>query len=463
MGGEFVDGQSKTSLDSLVFPQEYEIKHVIVSERETIQSIDNQNQLQGKIDSLCETSCPPLAGGPKSMISRRGEINCHVKEKDIPLTCTPKVRFSSLRTASSPLWGEEFIDVHKTSRKVAFTLAEVLITLGIIGVVAAITMPILLNNVESQVQAKRIENIRQKLSKVTDKMAVQSGLIGYDDTSAFIQEMQKHMKIAKVCDNNHLDACWPTKEVVLNDEGKTWEISKTKNAKTLKINKDIADNWSDTIGIVTADGTSMILSYDKTCDFDVDKDGLKSDGTISNSANCLSGVYDWNGGKKPNKLGKDIRTLGMATGLGNECGGLELGDRCFTAPFVPKPLTRAECEAQKGTLGIKYCNYDQDYWAGAVAQCKGVKNMPTAEDLAKLATLLYKGNPTVGAEESKYDLTLDTSVAKAMGFGSSDFIVWSGEEFYSLVAYYRGFGSSHTGWGNDDRDNSYSQAVCLGD
>ena len=45
-GGEFADGRSKTSSDSLVFPQEYEIKHVIVSERETIQSIVNQNQLQ---------------------------------------------------------------------------------------------------------------------------------------------------------------------------------------------------------------------------------------------------------------------------------------------------------------------------------------------------------------------------------------------------------------------------------
>ena len=32
-------------------------------------------------------------------------------------------------------------DVHNASRKAAFTLAEVLITLGIIGVVAALTLP----------------------------------------------------------------------------------------------------------------------------------------------------------------------------------------------------------------------------------------------------------------------------------------------------------------------------------
>ena len=86
------------------------------------------------------------------MISRRGKINCHVEGngnlslnnfvEDIPLTCTPKVRFSSLRTASSPRWGEEFVATNSNnSRKVAFTLAEVLITLGIIGVVAALTIP----------------------------------------------------------------------------------------------------------------------------------------------------------------------------------------------------------------------------------------------------------------------------------------------------------------------------------
>lgn len=37
-------------------------------------------------------------------------------------------------------------DAHNASRKAAFTLAEVLITLGIIGVVAALTLPSLVAN-----------------------------------------------------------------------------------------------------------------------------------------------------------------------------------------------------------------------------------------------------------------------------------------------------------------------------
>ena len=343
-----------------------------------------------------------------------------------------------------------------------FTLAEVLITLGIIGVVAAITMPVLISNVQDRVKQKRVENIKQKLSKVTDKMAVQSGLIGYGDTMAFVNEMSKHMKVAKVCDNNHIANCWPTKEVNLKDKGKTWDIAKTKNAKTLKISSDIADSWTDTVGIVTADGTPMILSYKKDCDFDVDKSGLvfNKDSAMSNSMGCLSGVFDWNGGKNPNKLGEDILTIGLASGLGTDCA-FELGGKCFTAPITPTPLTRAECKAEKDKLGIKGCYYEQDYWAGAVKQCGGVSKMPTMADLGKLATELY-GVQVGAAQNIGSGLTLDTSKASSMSFTGSNFYVWSGEESSSQDAYRRSFNSSNTNWINISRNNSV-RAVCLGD
>ncbi|MBS6602730.1 MAG: type II secretion system protein, partial [Brachyspira sp.] len=42
--------------------------------------------------------------------------------------------------------GATHVDMFKGSCKSAFTLAEVLITLGIIGVVAAMTMPTLMNS-----------------------------------------------------------------------------------------------------------------------------------------------------------------------------------------------------------------------------------------------------------------------------------------------------------------------------
>ena len=366
---------------------------------------------------------------------------------------------------TKPCHPEERSDVGiASSSKVAFTLAEVLITLGIIGIVAAMTLPAFISNVQGRIQAKRVENINQKLSKVTDKMAVQSGLIGYPDTMAFVQEMKKHMSIAKVCDNSHLAECWGTTEVDVGKD-KPWEISKTKTAKTLKIGEP--DNWADTVGIVTADGTPMILSYDKECNFDVNNTGLQFDKSSgkSNSLACLSGVFDWNGGARPNKLGDDVITLGMASGLGSSCA-VEVNGTCYTAPFLPTPLTKAECEAAvaEGKLGIKGCYYEQDYWAGAVKQCKGVSKMPTMAQLAELASQLYVGNPTIGAKENKDNIQFDSNSSTAKSLGLTPyFYLWSGEEHSSNYADSRIFDPTGSHWGNGHRGDSDFQAVCLGD
>ena len=355
--------------------------------------------------------------------------------------------------------------IDRQAGKVAFTLAEVLITLGIIGIVAALTLPAFISNVQGRIQAKRVENINQKLSKVTDKMAVQSGLIGYPDTMAFVQEMKKHMSIAKVCDNSHLSECWGTTEVDVGKD-KPWEISKTKTAKTLKINEP--DNWADTVGIVTADGTPMILSYDKNCNFDPNNAGLQYNQSSgkSNSLACLSGVFDWNGGARPNKLGDDVLTLGMASGLGSSCA-FEVNGTCYTAPFSPKPLTAQECNEQKDKLGIKYCRTDdKDFWGGAVKQCGGVSKMPTGAQLAELASQLYVGNPTIGATEDKRGIQFDSnsSTAKSLGFTSNLFL-WSGEEASSYAAYYRYFFTTYSKWDyyGRSRNGDGMQAVCLGD
>ena len=371
-------------------------------------------------------------------------------------------RIEMKKSFRAVLTGECALKTYSSAR-FGFTLAEVLITLGIVGVVAAMTMPVLINNVQARVKAKRIENIKQKLSKATDKMAVQSGMTDYGDTLSFVTELNKHMKIAKICDNAHIAECWPVPEVNLKDKGKTWEISKTQNAKTLKIPKDSQPNYADTVGIITADGTSLILSYDKKCSFDVNNTGLKFDeGTaLSNSMSCLAGVFDWNGSSKPNKLGEDILTIGLAAGLGTDCA-IEAGGKCFTAPFTPTPLTYAECRAEKDKLGIKYCNYDQDYWPGAVKQCGGVSKMPTADDLAELAKVLYNTS-SINSSGDTYNLTLDTSKASSMGFTGDHFYVWSGEESDIDLAYTRFFGSSLTRWSHDDRLGSYGQAVCIGD
>ena len=336
----------------------------------------------------------------------------------------------------------------------AFTLAEVLITLGIIGVVAALTLPALLTNIQSKVRAERSRSVQYKFSLATEKMA-RLNLIGpYDSTDAFVDELQKHLKISKRCNASNLRSCWPYDTVDLGD-GKTWDISQTKTGRQFGMNTDDNNDYtSDNVGIVTADGTPMILSYNKKCKA-IDSLEKLSWTTTDNkpltnpSASCVAAVYEISGTGKPNKLSNDV-VLFNANKLGNACA-FELDGKCFGAPFTPTPLAYAECQAKKGNLGIRSCLYSDDYWAGAVKQCGGVSKMPTASDLTKLASQLYGGGRQWNQD-----------AATSLGFTSPGFYLWSGEELSSGVAYRRSFplrgGSLYF---ENNRFTSDNRAVCI--
>ena len=62
-------------------------------------------------------------------------------------------------------------------RRVAFTLAEVLITLGIIGVVAAITMPMVIQNYKKQVTVTKLKKVYSILGQVAQKSIADNGAI----------------------------------------------------------------------------------------------------------------------------------------------------------------------------------------------------------------------------------------------------------------------------------------------
>ena len=349
-------------------------------------------------------------------------------------------------------------------KRAAFTLAEVLITLGIVGVVAALTLPALLTNVQSKIRAEQIRSAKYKFSLATEKMA-RLNLIGpYDSTDAFVDELQKHLKISKRCNASNLRGCWPYDTVDLGN-GKTWNIADTKTGKNLGMNTDSKNDYSsDNVGIVTADGVPMILSYNKKCQAIDSLEKLTWSTTdnkpeTNDSASCVAAVFEVNGHSKPNRLSNDV-VLFNANKLGNACA-FEVNGKCFGAVFKPKAMTVAECEAEKGNLGIKNCNPYGDYWAGAVAACKGVSKMPSADDLAKLATQLYKGNPSIGAEQNLYNLQLDQDAATALGFSAYGFRLWTSEEKDIYSSYARFFSSTSSDFSPNRRDYDYFKAVCI--
>ena len=67
-------------------------------------------------------------------------------------------------------------------RRAAFTLAEVLITLGIIGVVAALTLPTLIQNHQKQVYVTQLKKAYSTLNNAFNKMAVDEGVVDWNQT-----------------------------------------------------------------------------------------------------------------------------------------------------------------------------------------------------------------------------------------------------------------------------------------
>ena len=71
------------------------------------------------------------------------------------------------------------------ARKGAFTLAEVLITLGIIGVVAALTLPSLIQKYQDQVLENQLKKMYSTLSQGIQKAMADDGVSVFYDTELF--------------------------------------------------------------------------------------------------------------------------------------------------------------------------------------------------------------------------------------------------------------------------------------
>ncbi len=339
--------------------------------------------------------------------------------------------------------------------KRAFTLAEVLITLGIIGVVAAMTIPALIQNYNSKTWKTAASVFDKKLDDAIKTMNSQSTLAGHATTESFIQELSKHFKINKICQNNELLNCFP--KLIWWGGGKAEpqevDISKIRKAKHFG-----QDDWkSNIIGVQFANGTSALIAYNptETCEQDPYSNQIKSQ-------SCLAILYDTSGYKNPNTLGKDLQSNENVVQLSG-CA-FEINGTCYTTtPFIPTPMKKDECEFTKNDLGIKNCQHNSDYWAGAVKTCGGVSKMPTMAQLAEIANFIYNTDK-IQAQNSVSNISRDDTKALSLGFKfntGSPFYIWSGEEYDSNSAYDRYFFPTYSNFSNRIRYGSDRYAICI--
>ena len=208
-----------------------------------------------------------------------------------------------------------------------FTMAEILLSLTIIGVVAAITLPSLTGNIN-----ERTWNTQRKAlyARFSQAIALMPSLNGYgtlreitdsagstsiEDTAAetFITSgLSKVLKINNICDNEHLKDCGlPEKLSTFAGSTITLPLKMSElNSIVVSTSNEASHSQIDTTaaGFETANGENIAVYYNPYCTSQM-KQVNNDISMMPQGAICANFIYDLNGNKGPNSIGKDIGFL----------------------------------------------------------------------------------------------------------------------------------------------------------
>jgi len=172
--------------------------------------------------------------------------------------------------------------------KKGFTLSEVLITLGIIGVVAALTMPVLITKYEKKIMVERLKVAYSLLSQAV-KLSEASNDESINDWNTTLSAQQfgekyitPFLKHTKIC-TAMTDGCWIT-----DDFNGYYDIAKTKIEDTVPYSLVLPN------GMIV--GVNNLIGYNLNL-LIVDIDGPKGKNTMGRDVFCF---YIFDKGNKVN-------------------------------------------------------------------------------------------------------------------------------------------------------------------
>ena len=211
------------------------------------------------------------------------------------------------------------IGLRALGRRIAFTMAEILLSLTIIGVVAAITLPSLTGNINERTWSTQRKALYARMSQAISLMPALNGYgtltEGDSSTSAvdtaaetFVTAgLSKVLKINNICDNEHLEDCGIASKIITYN-GSTMSMPATMHQLNGIFSKELNSGYpysqidTKAAAFETANGESVVAFYYPYC-----RNSLQSSGAFDvQSRMCVNFIYDLNGNKGPNTVGKDI-------------------------------------------------------------------------------------------------------------------------------------------------------------
>ena len=351
------------------------------------------------------------------------------------------------------------LNVLTSSTKAAFTLAEVLITLAVIGIVAALTLPGLIQNHNEKAWSTAKDLWEKKLTETVRRMNTDGVMTGHDTTEDFMDTFKQYMKVIKTCDHTDINKCYSPKVVTTgsNEEPMEVETDSLTSASSMGL-KEWQTN-TNTMSFVVADGTTVIMAYQPECPY---ADPIEDTGS---QVSCMGYMVDVNGKKGPNRVGKDIQ---LSSGVAFSTCDNPIGDMCWSTEFQPTAINTCDDITYDQTGSANAC-CDTNYWAGAIKSCKDKgMELPTRAQLAQLASNLYvdrNGNEvTIGATEDKSGLKVKDEYTQNPPIKYNGYGYWSSEEYNASNAYYRYFDTTITNCSDNycySKLNSNYRAVCI--
>jgi len=202
----------------------------------------------------------------------------------------------------------------KNSLKQAFTLAEVLITLGIIGIVAEMTIPTLMNNVQDSVfkagWKKEYSTLNQVINQIYADEGVTYNTADYPDYQYMARywcKIQKRLKVVEsgmVCGDEDSSAIYTTYASWPKSGKNLWHSDDAWKAKDGQLMRSNTGYFPMTATL--ADG-SMI----KFCcgnEFSVDVNGFKKPNVVGKDIYFF--LLNWDGSNKTTLWGYANGSIG---------------------------------------------------------------------------------------------------------------------------------------------------------
>ncbi len=222
--------------------------------------------------------------------------------------------------------------------RLGFTLAEVLVTLGIIGVVSAMTVPTLMQNHQRKTYVTQLHKVYNELQQAfiqytNDRNAINLKEAGLNSKAAVKNFFNEYFKVIHEC-NGIVDPCFSTSYKNINGE-----------------DVEISGGWGYGNCAVIASGSSICMDYPFS---------------YSNSYGKV--FIDINGSQGPNILGRDAFYLAVFYDGVLDVSGADINCRttgvCGTEGKSLKDIrgTAANCKATVSTTDSCFGQILNDNW-----------------------------------------------------------------------------------------------------